>query len=246
MASANKTSVIDSHGTEFSNRKLVAATTAFAQQIAKIDDSQNIGVMLPASSAAIITNMAVLLKGKTTVNLNYTTSVDAVRSGIKNAEIKTVFTSQKFVKKLAAKGIDVGAMLQDVKVIYLEQFKQQVAKITYFSALLLSYVLPANWFYRLFGKTVKVDSTAAILFSSGSEGTPKGVMLSHQNFIANIKQISDVLRTRDDEVVMGSLPPFHSFGLTVTTFLPLVEAVPVVCHPDPTDVLNIAKAVFKI
>jgi acyl-[acyl-carrier-protein]-phospholipid O-acyltransferase/long-chain-fatty-acid--[acyl-carrier-protein] ligase len=63
--------------------------------------------------------------------------------------------------------------------------------------------------------------------------------------MSNIKQISDVLKTRDDDVVMGCLPPFHSFGLTVTTFLPLIEGIPVVCHPDPTDVVNIAKAISR-
>jgi acyl-[acyl-carrier-protein]-phospholipid O-acyltransferase/long-chain-fatty-acid--[acyl-carrier-protein] ligase len=229
----------------FSNRKMIAVTTTFARKIASLDSSQNIGLMLPASSAGIISNMAVLLKGKTTVNLNYTTSENAVQGGIKSAEIKTVLTSKQFVKKLTAKGIDVEAMLKNVKVIYLEELKAQLSKITYVSALLATFILPAKAYYSLFGKTVSVGDNAAILFSSGSEGTPKGIMLSHRNFIANIKQISDVLRTRDDEVVMGSLPPFHSFGLTVTTLLPLIEGVPVVCHPDPTDVLNISKAVSK-
>lgn len=238
-------SVIDSNGEKFSNRKMVAATTAMASKIAQMDNSQNIGLMLPASSAGVISNMAVLLKGKTTVNLNYTTSVIAVQAGIENAEIKTVITSKQFVKRLTAKSIDVEGMLKNVKVVYLEEFKTEISKFTYTLALLSTYLLPVKAFYYFFGKKVSVNDNAAILFSSGSEGTPKGIMLSHRNFIANIKQISDVLRTREDDVVMGSLPPFHSFGLTVTTFLPLIEGVPVVCHPDPTDVLNISKAVSK-
>jgi len=238
-------SVIDSNGQVFSNRKLVIATTLFASKIARMDKSQNIGLMLPASSAAVITNMAVLLKGKTTVNLNYTTSVSSVQKGIENAEIKTVFTSKKFVQKLISKNIDVEAMLKNVKVVYLEELKTQISKVRFVSVLLATYLLPVNVFHFLFGKTVSLNDNAAILFSSGSEGIPKGIMLSHHNFIANIRQISDVLRTREDEVVMGSLPPFHSFGLTVTTFLPLIEGVPVVCHPDPTDVLNISKAISK-
>ena len=245
LAQASDVSVIDSNGQKFTNRKLVAVTTAFARKIAQLDNSQNIGLVLPASSAGVIANMAVLLKGKTTVNLNYTTSVTAVQSGIENAQIKTVLTSEKFVKRLMAKGINVEAMLQGINVVYLEQLKNQISKVTFVTAYLATYLLPAKAFYALWGKRVDINSTAAILFSSGSEGTPKGVMLSHANFIANIRQISDVLRTQEDEVVMGSLPPFHSFGLTVTTFLPLVEGVPVICHPDPTDVVNIAKAVSK-
>jgi len=238
-------SVIDSNGQVFSNRKLVVATTLFASKIARMDKSQNIGLMLPASSAAVITNMAVLLKGKTTVNLNYTTSVSSVQKGIENAEIKTVFTSKKFIQKLTSRNIDVEAMLKNVNVVYLEELKTQISKVSFVSVLLATYILPVKVFHFMFGKKVSLNDNAAILFSSGSEGEPKGVMLSHHNFIANIKQISDVLRTREDEVVMGSLPPFHSFGLTVTTLLPLIEGVPVVCHPDPTDVLNISKAISR-
>ena len=86
---------------------------------------------------------------------------------------------------------------------------------------------------------------AAILFSSGSEGTPKGVLLSHRNIVANCLQVSDVLNTRSDDVMVGSLPLFHSFGLTVTGFMPLLEGIPVVCHPDPTDVMGTAKAIAR-
>jgi acyl-[acyl-carrier-protein]-phospholipid O-acyltransferase/long-chain-fatty-acid--[acyl-carrier-protein] ligase len=74
---------------------------------------------------------------------------------------------------------------------------------------------------------------------------PKGVVLSHRNIQSNCKQISDVLNTRVDDVVMASLPPFHAFGLTVTLIMPLIEGIPIVCHPDPTDVLGIARAVAK-
>jgi len=98
---------------------------------------------------------------------------------------------------------------------------------------------------RLFGATVNIHSPATILFSSGSEGEPKGVVLSHQNIMGNIKQVSDVLDTRDEDVMMASLPLFHAFGLTVTGLLPLIEGIPAICHPDPTDVLNIAKGISQ-
>jgi acyl-[acyl-carrier-protein]-phospholipid O-acyltransferase/long-chain-fatty-acid--[acyl-carrier-protein] ligase len=106
-------------------------------------------------------------------------------------------------------------------------------------------LLPARLLYTLFGSRVGLDDPAAILFSSGSEGKPKGVVLSHRNIQSNCKQISDVLNTRVDDVVMASLPPFHAFGLTVTLIMPLIEGIPIVCHPDPTDVLGIARAVAR-
>jgi len=235
--------VIGSDEVSFTYAKLLAVTTAFSRLMKT--EQQNVGLLLPASSAAIIANMAVMLKGKTAVNLNYSTSISAVQSALNNAEIDTVFASEKFLQKLQQRGIDTEAMLKGIKVVMLEDLKEQLSKPFLLMAWALVYVLPATIFYRLFGKPVRAEDPAAILFSSGSEGVPKGIVLSHRNFISNIKQISDVLKTRDDDVVMGSLPPFHSFGLTVTTFLPLIEGITVVCHPDPTDVLNIAKGVFR-
>ncbi len=237
--------VIDTNGVELSHAKVMAATAAFAHKMRSIDTEKNVAILLPASSAAIITNMAVMLNAQTAVNLNFTTSVTAVQSGVKSAAIKTVYTSEKFVEKMKGKGIDVDSMLHGLNVIYLEHLKNEISKFVATTSFLLTRLLSANAFYRLFGRKSHINDAAAILFSSGSEGVPKGIVLSHRNFMANIKQISDVLKTRDEDVVMGCLPPFHSFGLTVTTFLPLIEGIPVVCHPDPTDVLNIAKAIAR-
>lgn len=235
--------VIDSSGVVFTSAKLLAVTTAFAQKIKTHQTCA--GLLLPASSAAVIANMALLLNGKVPVNLNYSTSPAAVQAGIKNAGIDTVFASEKFLQKLQQRGIDTEAMLQGTTVVMLEQLKDELSKPFLMFAWAMVYLLPARLYYTVFGKPVSVQDPAAILFSSGSEGMPKGIVLSHRNIMSNIKQISAVLKTRDDDVVMGALPPFHSFGLTVTTFMPLVEGVTVVCHPDPTDVLNIAKAVCR-
>lgn len=237
--------VIDTNGLELSHAKVMAATASFSASMRKIDNEKNVAILLPASSAAIIANMAVMLNGQTAVNINFTTSVAAIQAGVKNAAIKTVYTSEKFIEKMKSKGLNVDAMLSGLNIIYLENLQLSISKVRLALSFVLAYILPAYGFYRLFGKQVDINDAAAILFSSGSEGTPKGIVLSHRNFMANIKQISDVLKTRENDVVMGSLPPFHSFGLTVTTFLPLIEGIPVVCHPDPTDVLNIAKAISR-
>jgi acyl-[acyl-carrier-protein]-phospholipid O-acyltransferase/long-chain-fatty-acid--[acyl-carrier-protein] ligase len=92
---------------------------------------------------------------------------------------------------------------------------------------------------------VKKDDTAVILFSSGSEGTPKGIELTSDNILGNLKQTATILNVNHDDVVLGSLPLFHAFGITVTTFLPLVEGIKCVAHPDPTDGLGIGKMVAK-
>src|SRR5690606_37073425 len=157
-----------------------------------------------------------------------------------SAAIKTVFTSRRFMAKLEQRGIAIGKMLKDAQLVFLEDIKAELSKIDLIRALLCS-LLPASLIYLLLGRTRGLDDPAAILFSSGSEGVPKGIVLSQRNIIANCKQISDVLDTRSSDVFMNSLPPFHSFGLTVTTMMPMLEGIPVVCHPDPTDVVGIAK-----
>lgn len=96
-----------------------------------------------------------------------------------------------------------------------------------------------------FTKNYSNEKTAAILFSSGSEGTPKGVMLSHKNILSNISSISNVICARNNDVILASLPPFHAFGLTVTTFMPLIEGIKSATYADPTDALGIAKVIVK-
>lgn len=106
-------------------------------------------------------------------------------------------------------------------------------------------ILPSFILKAIFAPSKNNLAIAAILFSSGSEGTPKGVMLNNRNILSNIAQISDVLCTRNNDVILSSLPPFHAFGLTVTTFLPLLESIKSITFADPTDALGIAKAVAK-
>lgn len=130
-------------------------------------------------------------------------------------------------------------------VYYLEDFAKEISSTRKFWLLLCASVLPANLLYVCYGKRVPIEAPAAILFSSGSEGEPKGVVLSQRNIMANVRQVSDVLDTRADDTIMATLPLFHAFGLTVTGLMPLVEGIPAVCHPDPTDTPGIAKGISK-
>ncbi|EAJ3207982.1 acyl-[ACP]--phospholipid O-acyltransferase, partial [Campylobacter jejuni] len=124
-----------------------------------------------------------------------------------------------------------------------EDFKMQKTKI--FSMMLAVSIIPSFILKTIFTPSKNNLAIAAILFSSGSEGSPKGVMLNNRNILSNIAQISDVLCTRNNDVILSSLPPFHAFGLTVTTFLPLLEGIKSITFADPTDALGIAKAVAK-
>jgi acyl-[acyl-carrier-protein]-phospholipid O-acyltransferase/long-chain-fatty-acid--[acyl-carrier-protein] ligase len=88
-----------------------------------------------------------------------------------------------------------------------------------------------------------MEHTAAILFSSGSEGVPKAIQLSHTNIMGNLKQTASVINADQNDIMLCALPLFHAFGLTITTFLPLIEGIPIVCHPDPTDAKTIGKLI---
>ncbi len=231
--------------TELSNHKTMTAVMAFSRLISKYSPEQNIGLMIPTSSAGIITNLAVLLLGKTVVNLNFTANMNALKGSVDKAEIKTIYTSKRFISKLQQRGIEMDELFEKVNVYYLEDLKEEISSLTKLSLLIASMILPARVLYWLFGHSVETSQPATILFSSGSEGEPKGVVLTHNNLMSNIRQVANVLDTQRDDVVMNSLPLFHAFGLTVTSLMPVVEGLPVVCHPDPTDTVNIAKAIAK-
>ncbi|WP_369433930.1 AMP-binding protein [Psychromonas sp. MME1] len=202
-------------------------------------------MLLPNSAGGVIANMATILAGKTIVNLNYTASHEALLDAIAQAQLAKVYSSRVFLHKLQQRGIDLTATFADVDVIYLEDVMKEIRKSQQIIRLILVKLLPAKVLKQLYVKHVDNEQAAAILFSSGSEGSPKGVMLSHTNIMANLQQVSDVLNTQESDVIMGSLPLFHAFGLTVTQFLPLIEGIALVCHADPTDALGIGQAVAK-
>ena len=147
---------------------------------------------------------------------------------------------------MAERGIDLQAVLPSQSFWYLEDIQESVARPRMLYTRLSVKVLPASLLKAMYCKgTNDGDATAAILFSSGSEGSPKGVMLSHRNIMANLRQVADVLNIRGDDVFVASLPLFHAFGLTFTQFLPLIEGLPVVCHPDPTDAMGVSKMIAR-
>lgn len=237
--------VIESSGRSLSRAALAAAVFAFARIIARRSHGLHVGLLLPPSAGGAIANMAALLCGKTIVNLNYTASPAALAGAVDKAGIRDVYTSRLFLQKLEARGLDVRGALVGCELIELESLRERISKLELACNWLAVRLVPARWLAAYFGANRDPASPAMILFSSGSEGVPKGVVLSHRNVLANIKQTTDMLNPVESDVMVGCLPLFHAFGLTVTTLLPLVEGIPVLTHPDPTDVVNIAKAVYR-
>ncbi|EAR62242.1 acyl-[ACP]--phospholipid O-acyltransferase [Neptuniibacter caesariensis] len=236
--------IADVDGGPLSHNRLLTACALFKKHIAR-SPGKNIGLLVPTSSAGAIANIASLMAGKTVVNMNFTASIESVHSALEQSDVQTIVTAHKFVKKLKARGIDVSELFAGRTVLFMEDIKASIGKAEALSTLLMVSVLPEFLLKRLLLSASDLEDTAAILFSSGSEGAPKGVMLSHRNVMANLKQTADVLNVRDDDCIMATLPLFHAFGLTVTCFMPLIEGMPVVCHPDPTDAPKIGKGVSR-
>jgi acyl-[acyl-carrier-protein]-phospholipid O-acyltransferase/long-chain-fatty-acid--[acyl-carrier-protein] ligase len=229
--------------TTFSRRKILVASLSFSRRL-KQQSRQNIGLLLPTSSVGLIANIAIFISGKTAVNLNFTANIEALTKAVEKAGIDTIYTSHRFISSLEKKGIKIGQVLQNNNVVYIENLTADISQAEKLLTLIASY-LPAKLLQAIYGRVRGVDDTAALLFSSGTEGTPKGIMLSHRNIISNIKQVSDVLDTSDEDILVASLPLFHAFGLTVTGLMPLIEGIPAICHSDPADVLSIAKGIHR-
>ena len=241
----NLPSLIDSLGMKFTNAELLSTVMFFKKQLMRLDQQQNRGILLPPGAAGIIANLSSLCLGKTVVNLNYTSSVSALQAAISQAEIKTIITSEVFVKKLQQKGYDLSEVLNGCQICYLENLKTPTMQFKMVKNYLLVRILPLWILTRWVIKRCSNASTAVILFSSGSEGLPKGVELTHRNILGNAKQISSVFSIEDKDMALSCLPLFHAFGLTATTIMPLIEGTPMVCHADPTDVVKIAKLIFE-
>ncbi len=237
--------IADAAGKDLSGHQALTGALIMARHFKTRSRGQNVGLLLPSSAGGMLANMAVLLRGKTVVNLNYTASLQALGAAVNQAGIKTIYTSRRFVKKLQSRGIEVDVFLADIHAVYLEDLLSNVSLLEKAGTLLCVKLLPARLLNLLYCRAGNNEATAAILFSSGSEGTPKGVCLSHRNIMANVKQTADVLNTQEQDVIMANLPLFHAFGMTITQFMPLLEGVPVVCHPDPTDALASAKAIAQ-
>lgn len=240
----NELAIADSTGMSLSHHELISAALLMARKIKKLAPpgrQHNVGIMLPPSVAGTIVNLACWINGQTVVNLNYTTSAKNFEHAVDAAKIKTIFTATAFIEKLDRRGFKIPET--KAKVIHLEDIKSSRDTLHLGRYLFLVKVLPTFILSTLFIKYRQLDETAAILFSSGSEGDPKGVELTHLNLITNAKQVSSVVNMEENDAILSALPLFHAFGLSVTMLMPLLEGLFFVCHPDPTDAVKIGKLI---
>jgi len=237
--------VADIEGVEISHKKFLTGVLLFSKKIEAYSPEQNIGLLLPSSGGGAIASIAILSLGKTLVNLNFTAGKKALSSAAKQAEVKHIYTSRKFLDKMFERGMDLESYFPDSKLLMLEDIREEISTLSRIVTLLKAILLPASMIQKSYFKEVSMNDTAAILFSSGSEGSPKGVELTHMNIAANSKQAAIELEAADSDVIMSTLPTFHAFGFAITTLMPLSEGIPIVCHADPKDVSTISSGIQK-
>lgn len=241
-ALGNRLAVADSTGAKLSHHRLITAVmTLRAKFFKRLAGDQNIGICLPSSVGAITSILSLLCLGKTLVNLNYTASKPALKAAMEEAGLKHVITSRRFLENLEKKGFAIDNIFEGLNIIYLEDIKKHISQRELFKNYLLVKCLPVAVLKAILVNPIGSHQVATILFSSGSEGKPKGVELTHRNIVGNARQSSDAMAAKPEDVLLGILPVFHAMGLTATTLLPLIEGITLVCHPDPTDTATIGE-----
>jgi acyl-[acyl-carrier-protein]-phospholipid O-acyltransferase / long-chain-fatty-acid--[acyl-carrier-protein] ligase len=195
-----------------------------------------VGILLPPSVPGALVNFAATLAGKIPVNLNYTTSDESLASCAAQCKLETVITTKQLLDRIPLKVPGKTILLEEVASNH--GFGERLVA-------LFLWFLPGGTLERILsgGKNKTLDDLATIIFSSGSTGEPKGVMLTHCNIRSNIDQVGQMFMFDGKDCLLGVLPFFHSFGFTVTLWLPAALGLSVVYHPSPLDLAAISEIV---
>ncbi len=208
---------------------LLGAGLALARRLKREVPEGRVGILLPPGAGGAIANLACVLAGKTPVNLNFTSGRAAAESAVRQAGLKAVITARAMEEK-----VKEHFPRTDRKLDLAVWLKEEKKAAVFWS--LLAVVLPAGWLARLAGVPKEGgEREAGLLFTSGSTGDPKGVVLTHRNILSNLRQIEGVLGGLKIGSLLGCLPLFHSFGFTVTLWWPLTGGPRVVTYPSPLD-----------
>jgi len=234
-----RTHVIDGiDHSKLSRAKVLAAAAALSRYLRKEVSDERSAIFVPAGKGAVIANLAVVLAGKVPADLNFSSGRAAIESSCRRADLRTVISASAFMPRLKD-------FPWPERVLKLDELMPRLKpKIILWLA--ISILLPARLLLRLLQIPKEGGHREAVLlFTSGSSGEPKGVVLSHRNIVGNVSQFTVLLDAKKDDAILASLPFFHSFGSTVTLWYPLVQGVRIVTHPNPLEVAKNAALIEK-
>ena len=234
--------VADSRGDELSGAALMTRTLVVRRLLRRevlADDEQHVGLLLPPSAGAVVVNAAMAIDRRIAVNLNYSMSSDEINSHIRQCGIRHVLTSRRVMEKLDHLDLDA-------ELVYLEDLKEKLTLADKLAAAAGAWLIPVGILERRLGLTeIDPDDVLTVIFTSGTTGNAKGVMLSHRNVGSNVAAFNSAIQLHKSDTVIGILPMFHSFGYTANLWLALTLAPRVAFHFSPLEARAIGKLCKK-
>ena len=231
-----RSKVADITGTDLTGAQMLLRTLIVRRLLRReimARDERFLGLLLPPSVGGVLVNAALALDGRVSVNLNYTAGPVVLNECIRQCGIRHVLTSRRLLERFPLK--------LDAEILCVEDFLGRVTWLDKLTSALATYAAPVWLLERLLGlNRVGPNDLLTVLFTSGSTGLPKGVMLSHHNISSNIAAFSEVLDLRASDVMLGVLPFFHSFGFTATLWTALSLDMKLVYHYSPLEAKQIA------
>ncbi|MGA2255824.1 MAG: AMP-binding protein, partial [Thermoguttaceae bacterium] len=223
--------VADSTGIELTGADLLTRTWILRRLLRRCvlgDEEKNVAVLLPPSVAAVVANAALSLDVRIAVNLNYTAGAEVMNACISQCGIRHILTSRRVMERLQ---IDI-----DTDLVYLEDLKEQITWSDKLVAAAATWLFPVPFLaFQLGLDRAEPDDVLTVMFTSGTTGRPKGVMLTHRNIGSNIDALDEILGLRQNDVMLGILPFFHSFGYTGTLWTILTMDPKGVYHHSPLE-----------
>lgn len=221
---------------------LITRSIAIGNALSKLTQkNENVGIFLPNSTKTLNVVLGLQLYDRVPAMLNYTTGASGMLSACHTAKVSTVLTSRRFIE-LGKFAQDAAQLADNINLVYLEDLGKKISSLDKLKAL-----IQAKTAYLWYPRAQhNPDSPAVVLFTSGSEGAPKGVVLSHSNILANHKQVAARINFNAQDTVLNFLPMFHSFGFTVGTMLPIMNGMTTFFYPSPLHYSIIPEIAYDI
>jgi len=236
---ANKEIITDGDGRKLTYGEIRRAAFALSVPIKKVTKpGDKVGVFLPTGAGAVIAFFAVHAAGRVPAMMNFTAGVKNLKAAARTAPFTKVLTAHKFIEIGGLHGL-VDDLKDAMDFVYLEDMREEIGLGGKIKAVLgpsISSVMTPN---------ASPDDPGVILFTSGTEGAPKGVVLTHANLLANVEQIDEHVESLPTDSVFNPLPMFHCYGLTAGSLWPIISGMPVSLHPSPLQTKTVAKRIHS-